>query len=193
MKVVGQTVQPWERTQTDRRTDRQTDATKCIISLASRSIIISKTILPEQNSNSPGFHNSIIKLKVAWGLERRKGKWKLQKYHTLLNIIVSLFSNAWHTLWQMTVSFSSVLFGSFPVIPQAINNPSVILDIHVCHVLPWGTWKAKTSTETLSNFAFHTMYRGIRPFKFIHGETDNSGSHKWHILNWMYLLCLPTG
>ncbi len=34
MKVVGQTVQLWERTQTD----RQTDATKCIISLASRSI-----------------------------------------------------------------------------------------------------------------------------------------------------------
>ncbi len=34
-KLVGQTVQPLERTQTDRRTD----ATKCIISLTSRSII----------------------------------------------------------------------------------------------------------------------------------------------------------
>ena len=33
-------VQPWERKQTDRQKDRQTDATKCIISLASRSIMI---------------------------------------------------------------------------------------------------------------------------------------------------------
>ncbi len=38
--MVGQTVQPWKR----RQTDRQTDATKYIISLASRSIIIHQSI-----------------------------------------------------------------------------------------------------------------------------------------------------
>ncbi len=39
MKVVGQTVQLWERKQTDGQTDGRTDATKFFISLASRSII----------------------------------------------------------------------------------------------------------------------------------------------------------
>ena len=47
-EVIGQTVQLWECWRTDRRTDRQTDgqmdATKYIISIASRSIIILKEI-----------------------------------------------------------------------------------------------------------------------------------------------------
>ncbi len=37
MNVLGQTVQLWERKQMDGRTDRETDATKCIISIALRS------------------------------------------------------------------------------------------------------------------------------------------------------------
>ncbi len=47
IKVVGQTVQPWECPQTDGRTDGRThlwDATKYIISLASRSIKIRKSL-----------------------------------------------------------------------------------------------------------------------------------------------------
>ncbi len=39
IKVVGQTVQKLERKQTHKQTDGRTDATKRIISLASRSII----------------------------------------------------------------------------------------------------------------------------------------------------------
>ncbi len=50
-QVVGQTVQPLERKQMDVQMDRQMNATKCIISLASWSIII---ILPWMRGQGDG-------------------------------------------------------------------------------------------------------------------------------------------